>query len=287
MNYTSMGNKDYLVYSDLADGMIINHICYVLDVSSSISRIEQPFYRVVIRTVDGVVMVCPIFNIEEFNSLGFKLNYLKGKYIRLEAGVMENNGRFNLRFRGLKLCTEDLVSLSEKFQRKLEDIDSYYEELNEITKECLGMDFPKILKVKSYPSLYNGYGGGFVMYSWNLLMHCQIYSLDLDVELFRKVLLNSLLYYSNYLDKLGEYNIFPPSEKVNLVGNIPNTDYCFKLVRETVASLIGLSNTNHLIPSIIKMNSDLLLRTQKLKNEWTMLRPGGVINCEGIELIKY
>ena len=65
MNIINVDNQ-YLTYTDLMENTQINRICYVVDVNSSVSRLEMPFYSLLVRTTDGKILSCMIFDVDNF-----------------------------------------------------------------------------------------------------------------------------------------------------------------------------------------------------------------------------
>lgn len=287
MNFSSVNQKDYLVYSDLQEFQVVNAICYVVKVEKAVSRIDTNFYRLIVRTVDGKQMVCTILEIDEFDKLGFRLNAIVNKYIKLEAQVREGNGRFSLSFIGMNVVEDITPELVMKFQKSIEGIDDFYSQVNSIYYEIFNSQFPLILKNKAYPSIYNGYAGGFVKLTWDMMIQCQSIFHDLNYDNFLEVMFNSLLHYSNYLNKSLELNIVTDSFKIDFISKIPNNDFTGRLTRETTASLIGLCKPNHIVSVLIHKTFNDLMLIDQIKNIWDLTMMGGTATCQGIELLKY
>lgn len=287
MNFNSVSQMDYLVYSDLQDNQVINSICYVVDFKKAVSAINTNFYRLVVRSVDGKQILCTIFDTNDFDLLGYRLNAIKNKYVRLEARVQEFEGRFSLRFINLKLIETPTPDLVLKFQKVVEGLDDYYSQVSEIHSQLFNQPFPLILKNKAYPSIYNGYLGGFVKLTWEMMIECQSVSSDLGYDEFLKVMFTSLIHYSTFLNQLHEKNLITDSDKIEFVSNIPNNDFTGRLVRETTASLIGLCKPNHIISVLIDKTFRDLIMIHELKTCWDLMKVGGVSKCQGIELSKY
>ena len=287
MNFVTVNQKDYLVYNDLQDGQIVNSICYVVAVKKAVSQIGSNFYRLVVRTVDGKQMICTILDCQDFDRLGFRLNAIVNKYIKLEALVQSYEGRFCLKFIGMGLFENVTPELIMKFQKSIEGIDDFYEQVNSIYYSTFNSQFPLILKNKSYPSIYSGYAGGFVKLTWDMMIQCQSILADLNYDNSLEVMFNSLLHYSNFLNKSLELNIVTDSFKIDFISKIPNDDYIGRLTRETTASLIGLCKPNHIVPVLISKTFNDLMMIDELKNLWDLTMVGGSATCQGIELLKY
>lgn len=287
MNFNSVGQMDYLVYSDLKEMQVVNSICYVVSVSKEVSRVDTNYYRLLVRTVDGKVMACTILDVNDFDKLGFRLNSLVNKYIRLEAVVRLGNGRFYLGFIGLSLVEQVTPELVMRFQKSIDGIDEYYSDINNIYSSIFGKPFPVILKNKYYPNIYNGYAGGFIKLTWEMMIQCQSMFQGTDYDNVLEVMFSSLINYSSFLNRSLELNLVTDSDRIEFVSNIPNNDFNGRLIRETTASLIGLSKPNHIIPVLINKAFNDLFIINNLKSSWDLMMFGGVSQCQGIDLVKY
>lgn len=287
MNFKSVGQMDYLVYSDLQDGQVVNSICYVVSVKKAVSTIETNYYRLIVRTVDGKQMVCTILDCQDFDRLGFRLNAIVNKYVRLEALVQSYQNRFSLRFITMNVVENVTPDLVMKFQKSIEGIDEYYLQVDSIYSEIFNSKFPLILKTKSYPNIYNGYAGGFVKLTWDMMIQCQSIFSDLEYDNFLEVMFSSLLNYSNFLNQTSELNIITDSFRIEFVSKISNADFTGRLIRETTASLIGLCKPNHLVSVLIDKAFNDLLFVDQLKSLWDLTMVGGTAQCGDIELLKY
>lgn len=287
MNFVSADNKEFLTYSDFQDNTDVEGVCYVVKVDNSISAIDSPYYRLIVRTVDGMLVPCVVFNIDDFNTLGYKLNFLKNKYIRLKASVREFNSKYSLRFLSLKLHEDVTPELTMKFMRSVENLDDYYSDLVSVFSQFVDDKFPSIIKSKSYPELYKGYMGGYVKFSWEMMINCQAAASDIEQQDFMKILFYTLIHYNEYLDKVNFSNLVTDSDRIDMVSRIPIDGHTSRLIRETFSCLIGLTKPNHLVPVIIVNAFEYIVKMRKVKDDWEMLRPGGVSECEGLKLIKY
>lgn len=287
MKFNSVGQNDYLVYNDLQGGQLVNSICYVVDYSRAVSAIETNYYRLVVRTVDGKQMICTIFDTDDFDKLGFRLNHIVNKYVRLEAKVQEFNDRYSLRFISLNVIETPTPDLVQKFQRTVDGLDYFYNDVNEIYQSIFGKPFPLILKKISYPSIYDGCLGGFVKLTWEMMIQCQSVSDGLGYDEFIEVMFSSLIHYSTFLQKAHDRNLITDSDKIEFVSNIPNNDFKGRLTRETTSSLIGLCKANHIVSVLIDKTFRDLIMIHDLKSCWDMMKVGGVSQCQGIELLKY
>ena len=287
MNFSSVGQMDYLVYSDLKEMQIVNSICYVVGVEKAVSRIGTNFYRIIVRTVDGKQMICTVLETNDFDVLGFRLNSIVSKYVRLEAQVQEFEGRFSLRFISLRVVETVTPDLVMKFQKAVEGIDNFYNDVNGIYSSLFDKSFPLILKNKSFPNIYNGYAGGFIKLTWEMMIQCQSVFQDLNYDNVLEVLFTSLINYSTFLSKHLETNLITDSDRIEFVSSIPNNDFTGRLVRETTASLIGLCKPNHIISVLIDKSFKDLMMINELKSCWDLMMPGGSSKCQGVDLLKY
>ena len=69
MNITSVDNK-YLTYTELVENTQIDRICYVVDIDSSMSRLNLPFFSLLVRTTDSKIMPCMVFDVDERKHTG-------------------------------------------------------------------------------------------------------------------------------------------------------------------------------------------------------------------------
>ena len=287
MNFNNVSQMDYLVYSDLKPFEVVNSICYVVKVENSISAINTNYYRMIVRTVDGKQMVCTILDIQDFDRLGYRLNAIVNKYVRLEALVQEYNGRFSLKFINLNVVEEVTPDLVMRFQKAIEGIEDYYSDVNSVYSSICGEQFPLILKNKSYPNIYDGYAGGFLKLTWDMMIRCQATFQDLPFNESLEVMFKSLMFYSSYMNKSLEHNLITDSDKISMIASLPNTDFVSRLVRETCAGLIGLGKPNHIVCVLIWKAFNDLIEINELKKNWDLMMIGGVTECHGIELYKY
>ena len=287
MNFNNVNQMDYLVYSDLKNLQVVNSICYVVSVENSVSKIDTNFYRLIVRTVDGKQMVCTILDVHDFDKLGYRLNAIVNKYVKLEALVQEFNGRFSLRFINLNVIDAVTPDLVMKFQKAIDGIEDYYSDVNSVYSNVCGESFPLILKNKSYPSIYDGYAGGFLKLTWDMMIRCQAMFQDLPFEESLEVMFKSLMFYSTYMNRRLEYNLITDSDKITMVSELPNNTFVGRLVRETCASLIGLGKPNHIICVLIWRAFNDIMEINDLKRNWDLMMIGGVTECHGVELYKY
>lgn len=287
MNFNSVNQMDYLVYSDLKAFEVTNSICYVVKVENSLSVVGSNFYRLIVRTVDGKQMVCTILDVYDFEKLGYRLNAVVNKYVKLEAMVQEFNGRLSLRFINMNVIDDVTPDLVLKFQKSIEGIEEFYSDVNSVYYSIVGEQFPLILKNKSYPNVYDGYAGGFLKLTWDMMIRCQSIMQDLPYTEGLEVMFKSLLFYSKYLNKYSEINIITDSDKIKMVSEIPSNDFVGRLVRETCASLVGLGKPSHIICVLIWKSFNDLIEINDLKRTWDLMMAGGVSECHGIDLYKY
>jgi len=287
MTFKDSSNEGCLAYNVMKDDSVVEGICYIVNVNNAISAIETNYYRLIVRTVDNVLIPCLVFNSEDFTTLGFKLNSLKNKYVKLRARVNEFNGRLSLKFISLSIVEDVTVDLVTKFKTVIDNLEGYYTDLNNVFSNYVDEKFPIICRSKSYPDLYKGQIGGFVKLSWEMMVNCQSMASDLANEDFMKILFYSLIGLKEYLDKQEQFNLVTDSDKIEMISRMSSKGHVDRLIRESVSCLIGLTKPNHIIPVIIYNSYNFIMSTQNIKNNWEMLRPGGVSECEGLKLIKY
>lgn len=285
MNITSVDNN-YLNYNELVENTQINRICYVLDVYSSISKLDLPFYGLLIRTADSKVMNCTVFDVDNFLSMGFKLNSLKGKFIRLNCKVRTFNGRLGLHFISCEMVTPD-VEIVNVFQRKIPKVDEFFDSVNNIFEVTIDKKLPTYFKVGSFPSVYNGYVGGYVKFCWDVIMHCQALVVDSDYEDFMLILYETLVNYHTYLQLESKINLVSDSDRIELVSRIPVNGYTDRLIRDTVCAVIGLSKPDHVVSNLITATFNYIKVMNSMKSDWDMLRPGGDLVCQDYQLKRY
>lgn len=287
MNFINAeGKEDFLNYEDLTNNSQVYRIAYVVDVSSSTSRLDKPFYTLFVRTTEGVVLPCFIFEIENFVSLGFKLNMMKGKYVRLNAKVTEDEGRVMLNFINLELVspTPEIIST---FQKKIADIEQYSEDLNKWFMGYLGKPLSAHLSLVSYPEVYNGYVGGYVKLCWDVLMHVMAVTRDEPIEEMAEVLYNVFTYYNAYLETKSKINIITDSDKIDILMKMPSGDFAKTISRNTMAVLMGLGQPDHPISILLDSTFKFVNLNVAVKFSWKSLRPGGVFKCEDYQLSRY
>lgn len=287
MNFKSVGQMDYLVYSDLQDLKVVNAICYVVNVKKLVSDIGTNYYRLIVRTVDGKQIICTVLDTNDFDNLGFRLNSIINKYIKLEAQAQSFNGRFSLKFIGMSLVEPITPDLVMRFQKAIEGIEDFYNDVNEIYSSLFNSPFPLFLKNKSYPNIYNGYAGGFTKLTWEMMIQCQSMFQGLEYDNFLEVMFSSLLHYSSFLNRSLELNLVTDSDRIEYISRIPNNDFTGRLIRETTASLIDLCKPNHIISVLIDKAFRDLLMINDLKSCWDLMMDGGTSKCQGIDLLKY
>lgn len=285
MNITSVDNN-YLNYNELVENTQIDRICYVLDVYSSISKIDLPFFGLLIRTADSKVINCSVFDVDNFLSMGFTLNALKGKFIRLNCKVRTFNGKLALRFISCELVTPDIETINV-FQRKIPEVDQFFDNVNNIFEVTIDKKLPAYFKVGAFPNVYNGFVGGYVKFCWDVIMHCQAIVVDSQYDDFMLILYETLINYHNFLQLEAKINLVSDSDKIELVSKIPVNGYADRLIRDTVCSVIGISKPDHVISNIITSTFNYIRMVNSMKSNWEMLRPGGDFVCEDYQLKRY
>lgn len=285
MNIINVDNQ-YLTYTDLMENTQINRICYVVDVNSSVSRLEMPFYSLLVRTTDGKILSCMIFDVDNFLSMGYKLNALKGKYIRLNCRVAEYRGKLSLRFISCEPVQAD-VNIVNLFQKKIPNVEGYLQNINDVFDATIGKKLPTYLTLASYPQIYNGFSGGYVKFCWDVLMHCQTCIIDYEYNNFLDILYNTLINYNSYLELCNKINLVSDSDRIELVSGIVVNDNVGRLTRDTVSAVIGLSKPEHIVSCLICNVFDFIKNINSMKVNWDMLRPGGVYECDDYRLLKY
>lgn len=286
MNFINADETIYLDYANLNVNTQIDKVCYVLDVSSSVSKLDTPYYILFVRDVNGVVMPCMIFNIDDFIGVGFKLNYLKGKYIRLNCRVREYGPRLSLNFVGYSVLNTS-EELTKAFQKKIENVDSYLDDLNSIFKHVIGKELPNYFKISAFSSVHNGYSGGYVKFCWDVVMHSQATIADSNYEDFIYILYTTLVNYHSYLELVSKINLISDSDRIELVSKIESGSHKDRLVRDSVSSIIGLGSPSHIVPVIIHSTFNYVKLMDDLKYGWSILRPGGELVCGDYKLLRY
>lgn len=289
MNFTNAeGKANYLNYEDLVIGEQVYRTTYVVDVKSSVTHYMEPYYILFVKTTEGPILPCFVFNVDDFNELGFKLNLLKGKYIKLNAKAVETEGKkISLRFIGLELIRTPNEQMVQAFTKKIEGIENYYKELNDFFKSSINKEIPEYLCLLSFPQIYNGYTGGYVKFCWDVLMHIMtVTSGTTDTDLL-EILYNVFIHYNFYLNHLNKINIITDSEKIDLINKIPNSTTVDILSRNTLSSLMGLGKVNHYISVLIDSTFKYVNLNIEVKESWNTLRPGGECKCGDYTLLRY
>lgn len=285
MNITSVDNK-YLTYTELVENTQIDRICYVVDIDSSMSRLNLPFFSLLVRTTDSKIMPCMVFDVDDFLSMGFKLNALKGKFIRLNCKVKLFNNRLTLHFISCEVVTPTVDEIN-LFQKKLPGIDGYFENINDIFTTTIDKKLPVYFKVSTYPSIYNGLVGGYVKFCWDVMMHCQALIIDSPYDDFMEILYETIINYHNYLQLESKINLLSDSDRVELVSKLPINDNKDRLIRDTVCAVIGLTKPEHIVSNIIYSTFNYIKTINSMKEDWDTLRPGGVYSCQEYQLKRY
>lgn len=286
MNITSVDNK-YLTYSELVENTQIDRICYVVDIDSSMSRLNLPFFSLLIRTTDSKILPCMVFDVDNFLSMGFQLNALKGKFIRLNCKVrLFEKNRLTLRFISCEVVTPTVDEIN-LFQKKFPEIDRYFENINDIFTATIDKKLPAYFKVSTYPSIYDGVVGGYVKFCWDVIMHCQALTIDSQYEDFMEILYETMINYHNYLQLESKINLVSDSDKVELVSKLPFNCNKDRLIRDTVCAVIGLTNPEHIVSNLICSTFKYIKTVNSMKSSWDTLRPGGVYSCEDYQLKRY
>lgn len=286
MNYTSMGgNGDYLNYVDLVDGNQVNRICYVLDVKSSVTKMQQAFYTLFVRTTEGNVLPCFVFNTDDDTEKGFKLNALKGKYVRLNTRPQESDGSLILKYLSHEVVNAT-PEILQAFQKKIADVDKLLSDINSVSS-LTGVMLPEYFKTIQYPEIFNGFVGGYVKFCWQVLMSISTTCpSEMKAEAL-KVTLNIFIHYNTYLSLKNRINIITESDKLDILLKIPSNDFTGILVRNTMSSLMGLTKPTHVISLLICSLFKQVSMINSAFSEWEVLQPGGRFVCEDYELHRY
>lgn len=288
MNFTNAeGKGSYLNYEDLVNGEQLYRITHVVDVKSSFTQFKEPYYTLFVKTTEGFTIPCFIFKIDDFNDLGLKLNLLKGKYIRLNAKAIENDGKFILNFIGLELINAPNESMTSTFLKKVEGIEKYYSDLNGFFTSALGKQIPEYLCLLSYPQIYNGLVGGYIKFCWDVLMHVQTVTIDDFNEDLINILYSVFIHYNFYLDRCNKINLVTDSDKIDLLTAIPNDTFAGVLSRNCLSALIGLGKPDHVVSVLIHSTFKFVNLNIEAKMSWNTLRPGGECTCGEYTLLRY
>ena len=76
-----------LSINDLNLPSLKDKIGYVVDVKSGISRFDDGYYKIFIKTIEGITIPCMIFNLEDFIKVGIRVLALKKKFISLQMST--------------------------------------------------------------------------------------------------------------------------------------------------------------------------------------------------------
>lgn len=280
-----------LKISDVENGGSIDKVCYVSDVKSGVSRLDQGYYTIFVKTSDGVVIPAFIFNIADFIDAGFHLFYLKGKLVQLtgSANVMNKTNSMSIIVKNIKVLKtgEDGItdSMYSDFLGKVEDVEDLFDECSKFFN---GKILPSAYKFKSYSEIYNGKVGGYVdlLWQWSLVVgitseRCGVVLKDI----FYPVVIN----YGDFLDRKLTLTSLSVAEILDLINSVDvdNSNEYSLIVKDALSAIYGLSKPEHLYANIIYNSFMHVYKMQEMTNAWNTLPKGGVIESREYTLRKY
>lgn len=273
---------------DLVNKVPFSRVCYVLNQGSGISRLEKGFYRLMVKTCDGLPVPAMIFDLKDFINSGLDVAALVGKFIELQGTPTIWNNSYSIVVDKIFLIDQDNVEDKEQFLGKTEDVDLLLQQCAGAFKNLDNCSIPSIYKVGSFPSIYNGEVGGYVKFIWKWIYQCMVYSSDMNSD-FLSTLYYTIVYYGRYLDRINSSDVITCKDKIDLLKTIPTADgsNVNSVVLDSMQALLGLGEPEHLFAHVIYNTFKNTQVTATMLSDWRITVMGGASTSKGYVLRKY
>ena len=289
MSFTRVDSPDeYLRVSDFNKLDVIKKICYVIDYKSGVSVINKGYYRLMIKTSDGVVVPAVLFNVTDFINKGLDVAGMKGKFVYISGNPEIYNGSYSLQVSEVEICPISKVTDPSVFLGKIENLDEMFDDVKTLcTKVNPNFTIPVIWKSRSYPEISGGQVGGYVKFVWQWMYSVSIYADSYGLEL-QKILSDVIVYYSKYLDRKNLLSLVTDMDKLEILRKIPQSDSSKSAILvDCLQSVLEIGKPNHLFAHII-LNTFKLCKDIDFKGEmWKSIPSGGVKSLKDGYLKRY
>jgi hypothetical protein len=277
---------------DLSLGHLIKRVCFVSDYKTGISKYEEGFYTLYVKTEDGTTVRAQIFNIARFIESGLELISLKSKFIELECIPQIHAGQYSLIVENIYTIDQQSIKSPEKFLGIVEDVENLYKECVElINRGGVNMLSP-VYTSKHYSSIYNDKIGGYIKFIWEWYYNVGIYSNEFseqDRETILEVLKNCVVHYGRYLDRISLLDVITLRDKLDILKQLPASVKASTsdVMEDALQSILGIGEPEHLLAHIVYSAFKQTEYIMKIKEEWKSIPLGGVSVSEKRTLKKY
>lgn len=278
MGFTRVDSpNEYLRISDFDTVSVVDKICYVSDYKSGISAINKGYYRLMIKTVDGVTVPAVIFNVTDFINRGLDVAGLKSKFVKISGTPEIYNGSYSLQVSEVELVPVSKVKDPSSFLGKIPNLDELFNDVKTMCQQVNpSFDLPIIWKSKSYPEILGGQVGGYIKFIWQWMYSVSIYSDTFGVDL-QKIFSDVIIYYNKYLERKNLLSVVTDMDRLNVIRDIPNDDSDLSIILiDALQAVLELGKPEHIYSHII-YDTLKLTRDIDFKSElWKSIPRGGV-----------
>lgn len=290
-SFTKIDSRKNLINlkeEDLVNKIPFSRICYVVNQGSGISKIEKGFYRLTVKTCDGLSVPAMIFDLKDFINSGLDVAALVGKFIEIQGTTSTWGYSYSIIVDKIFLIDQDCVEDKDLFLGKTEDVDLLLQQCAGAFKNLDNCSVPSIYRIGSYPSIYNGEVGGYVKFIWKWIYQCMVYSNDMGSE-FLSTLYYTIIYYGRYLDRVNSSDIITCRDKIDLLKSIPTIEGSSvnSVVFDAMQAILGLGEPEHLFAHVVYNTFKNTQLTATMLSDWRITVMGGASTSKGYVLRKY
>lgn len=284
--------KDYLDISKLEELKSYTKVAFVHDAYASIDKIGRGYITLVLKDCHSNLIYARLFDVEDFESCGIKIDSLKRKPILLAFKTQIWNNSYSLVIQN--------VNGIKKYDGEF-DFDSFVGrfEVDDSNIECYGFDIysevwkvPYKWKTTSLATIGQGRINAFT-YLFHSALSVLTSSLTIQEHLLNQVLrcyYESMQVYFNYLESNDKFDMYGELKIFRYLTDIQSKSFSESdkvIITDIVTSLCGMRKPKHLYAHLIvnavkgaEHTLDLLLtnQTMTLGSSW---------NCGGDVLSKY
>lgn len=283
----NMDNRNYLCEEDLKE-IKLKKICYVVDYSAGTSKLKEGFYRLLVKSVDGLTLSAMVFNPIDFINRGLDIAYLKNKFISIGGYPQVYNGKYSIIVETVDIVDSSIISneVRMNFLGSIPDIDDIFETMSSLFGKY-NLKLPEVYKYSTYSSIYSGRVGGYVKFISNWLCSLGVYFDEYGEDLI-KLFYYSVIYYNKLLARKAELDVITARDRFDIIRGIPtNISEVSYVLEDVLMSIFDLSTPEHILSHILyntfKSNRDLMY----LQESWRTMPMGGVLKSDGLTLRKY
>lgn len=289
-------NKKYFSRTQMGGIEVSNVIGYVVGVSSAISRQDTPYYKLFIKTIEGVTYPCMIFDLLKPLQAGLPILSLKKHFIQFSGHV--SGAPFNsivIDPSSVILLNHSDVADAASFIGLTSNMDEMYSEINSVFTKYNLAPLSNVYRSSSYGCVRNGVVGAFVelidLWLCQILNFTRAYPSE-DEKTILTCFYNVITLYSRYLDRIDILDFFTGSDKLKIleIANNIKDEFIRRVTVDALNAIILVNNEKcspeHLFSHIIVNSFRCVTQTLEASIKWETLPEGGVTYLQCGEILK-